>query len=190
MEIIEDNLHPKVLKNRLFINAIDYLIEKKIVEVVHVGGDNMVNAIHNNASFNQIGLKNVTYIHSSGKTYRTNETRFEQPVDGVEYSKGGTLLYQDDREYLQNITINVNYEGVNNTYNLHSAMPGYAGIFSNKPCNRGNGENDIVFNDSFLTNLYGGVYVTLPKEDLIVGDYTWPNGFAPDATIDKKDKVN
>lgn len=32
MEIIEDNLHPKVLKNRLFINAIDYLIEKKIVE--------------------------------------------------------------------------------------------------------------------------------------------------------------
>lgn len=141
------------------------------IEVVHVGGDNMVNAIHNNASFNQIGLKNVTYIHSSGKTYRTNETRFEQPVDGVEYSKGGTLLYQDDREYLQNITINVNYEGVNNTYNLHSAMPGYAGIFSNKPCNRGNGENDIVFNDSFLTNLYGGVYVTLPKEDLIVGDY-------------------
>ena len=131
----------------------------------------MVNAIHNNASFNQIGLKNVTYIHSSGKTYRTNETRFEQPVDGVENSNGGTLLYQDDREYLQNITISVNYEGVNNTYNLHSAMPGYAGIFSNRPRNRGNGENDIVFNDSFLTNLYGDVYVTLPKEDLIVGDY-------------------
>ena len=32
MEIIEDNLHPKVLKNRLFINAIDYLIEQKVVE--------------------------------------------------------------------------------------------------------------------------------------------------------------
>lgn len=32
MEIIEDNLHPKVLKNRLFINAIDYLIEQNVVE--------------------------------------------------------------------------------------------------------------------------------------------------------------
>ena len=32
MEIIEDNLHPKVLKNRLFINAIDHLIEQKVVE--------------------------------------------------------------------------------------------------------------------------------------------------------------
>ena len=31
MEVIGDNLHPKVLKNRLFINAVDYLIEKKIV---------------------------------------------------------------------------------------------------------------------------------------------------------------
>jgi chaperonin cofactor prefoldin len=32
MEIIEDNLHPKVLKNKLFINAVDYLIEQGIVE--------------------------------------------------------------------------------------------------------------------------------------------------------------
>ena len=32
MRIIQDNLHPQVLKNRLFINAIDYLIEHKIVE--------------------------------------------------------------------------------------------------------------------------------------------------------------
>jgi len=31
MEIIADNLHPKVLKNQLFINAVDYLIEQKIV---------------------------------------------------------------------------------------------------------------------------------------------------------------
>ena len=32
MEIIEDNLHPKVLKNRLFINAVDYLIDERVVE--------------------------------------------------------------------------------------------------------------------------------------------------------------
>jgi hypothetical protein len=32
MEIIEDNLHPKVLKNRLFITAVDYLIDQKVVE--------------------------------------------------------------------------------------------------------------------------------------------------------------
>ena len=34
------------------------------IEVVHIGGDNMINAIHNNASAENIGLKNVTYIHS------------------------------------------------------------------------------------------------------------------------------
>ena len=32
MEIIEDNLHPKVLKNKLFINAVDYLIEQGVVD--------------------------------------------------------------------------------------------------------------------------------------------------------------
>ena len=32
MEIIEDNLYPKVLKNRLFINAVDYLIDERVVE--------------------------------------------------------------------------------------------------------------------------------------------------------------
>ena len=32
MEIIEGNLHPKVLKNQLFINAVDYLIDKKVVD--------------------------------------------------------------------------------------------------------------------------------------------------------------
>ena len=111
------------------------------IEVVHIGGDNMINAIHSNASFDQIGLKNVTYIHSSGKTYHTNATRFETPVDGVENSKNGTLLYQDDREYLQNVTINVTYGG------------------------------NSVFYDSYLTHLYGDVYVTMLKENLKVGEY-------------------
>lgn len=32
MEIIADNLHPKVLKNRLFVNAVDYLIDENVVE--------------------------------------------------------------------------------------------------------------------------------------------------------------
>lgn len=32
MGIIEDNLHPKVLKNRLFVNAVDYLIDENVVE--------------------------------------------------------------------------------------------------------------------------------------------------------------
>ena len=32
MGIIEDNLHPKVLKNKLFINAVDYLIEQGVVD--------------------------------------------------------------------------------------------------------------------------------------------------------------
>ena len=32
MGIIADNLHPKVLKNKLFINAVDYLIAEKVVD--------------------------------------------------------------------------------------------------------------------------------------------------------------
>jgi len=124
------------------------------IEVVHIGGDNMINSIHNNASFEEISLKNVSYIHSSGEKHHTNSTKFEEPVDGVEESNGGKLLYQDDREYLQNITINVTY------------INGSSKLFK---LGRSNDKNS--FYEEFLTHLYGDVYFILPKEDLKVGEY-------------------
>ncbi|WP_407423663.1 right-handed parallel beta-helix repeat-containing protein, partial [Methanobrevibacter sp.] len=116
------------------------------IEVVHIGGDNMINAIHSNASAIEIGLKNVSYVHSSGANLTTNSTRFENPVQGVELSNGGKLLYQDDREYLQNLTIKVEYVG-----------PGQ--------------KRQIYYNDTLLTHYFGDVYVNLDKSVLEVGNY-------------------
>ena len=147
------------------------------IEVVHIGGDNMINAIHNNASFDQISLKNVSYIRSSpdnisGKTYTTNATEFEQPVDGVENSQNGTKLYQDDREYLQNITINVTYENTTVSYTFYSSLPNNGrGLLSAPLQNRGAGNNNQIAYWEGLTNLYGDVYLTLPKASLKVGEY-------------------
>ncbi|WP_407422671.1 right-handed parallel beta-helix repeat-containing protein, partial [Methanobrevibacter sp.] len=114
------------------------------IEVVHYGGDNMLNAIHNNASHDQIRLKNVTYVNSYGKELHTLENEFEYPVDGVEMSEAGTKLYQDDREYHQLLHINVTDE-----------------------------EGNLIYNTTNITtNLYGDIYVTLPKSKLGVGRYT------------------
>ena len=141
------------------------------IEVVHIGGDNMINAIHNNASAENIGLKNVTYIHSSGASLTTNKTVFENPVQGVERSNAGKLLYQDDREYLQNITINVTYENSTVSYSLHASNPKNNGrLMAPNRGNGGSGSNDIYYGE-FLTNFFGDVYVTLPKASLKVGNY-------------------
>ncbi|MBQ6350832.1 MAG: DUF11 domain-containing protein, partial [Methanobrevibacter sp.] len=121
-----------------------YNTEDVEIEIVHFGGDNMVNAIHNNASNTEIRLKNVTYVNSYGKERHTNENEFEYPVDGVENSEQGTKLYQDDREYHQLIHVNVTDEAGNVIYN----------------------------NTNITTNLYGDIYVTLPKSKLKVGTYT------------------
>ena len=141
------------------------------IEVVHIGGDNMINAIHNNASADNIALKNVTYIHSSGASLTTNDTVFENPVQGVERSNAGKLLYQDDREYLQNITINVTYENSTVSYSLHASNPKNNGrLMAPNRGNGGSGSNDIYYGE-FLTNFFGDVYVTLPKASLKVGNY-------------------
>ena len=131
----------------------------------------MINAIHNNASADNIALKNVTYIHSSGASLTTNDTVFENPVQGVERSNAGKLLYQDDREYLQNITINVTYENSTVSYSLHASNPKNNGrLMAPNRGNGGSGSNDIYYGE-FLTNFFGDVYVTLPKASLKVGNY-------------------
>ncbi|MBR6023814.1 MAG: DUF11 domain-containing protein, partial [Methanobrevibacter sp.] len=111
------------------------------VTVVHVGGDNIINAIHNNASNDQIHLTQVHYTHSDGDTIVTGWE--VSPVDGAENSQGGTLLYQDDREYLQVINVQVEHE---------------------------DGEVILPYTE-FITDIYGQVNVTLTKP-LRVGNYT------------------
>ena len=78
------------------------------IDVTHRGGDNIINAIYNDGSPNNIFFKNVTYELSVNN--RTNSgPDLVNPVDGVEKSEGGTLVYQDSREDNQNITIVVTH---------------------------------------------------------------------------------
>uniref|UniRef100_UPI0038644ADC hypothetical protein n=1 Tax=Methanobrevibacter sp. TaxID=66852 RepID=UPI0038644ADC len=73
------------------------------ITVCHVGGDNIINAIHNTADNDQITFNHVTYKHSSGSIETTGDN--QHPVGSAEESQGGTLVYQDDREYLQVVNI-------------------------------------------------------------------------------------
>ena len=141
------------------------------IKVVHVGGDNVLNAIHCNAPANQILLNNVTYIHSNpeiGQVTTPNEDL--HPVEGVENSNKGQLVYKDDREWYQLLRINVTWVSAN--------VPNRALLGSNSnrgPNRQGTG---IISEDPFKyysgdihTNLYGDVYITLPKDKLKVGEY-------------------
>ena len=66
------------------------------ITIVHVGGDNIINAIHNTANNNEIHFLDVTYRHSDGDTVNTGNTVVE-PVDGAREG----VLFQDDGENLQ-----------------------------------------------------------------------------------------
>ena len=123
------------------------------VTVRHIGGDNIINAIHNKASNTAITLNNITYTNSRGDTVRTKAVD-EKPKDGVENSQQGRFIYQDDREYLQNISLIVTYE-----------------------------DGSVIYKspvEGLFTDIYGEVTVTLKKPvrsiyplsvPLDVGDY-------------------
>ena len=113
------------------------------ITVVHRAGDNIINAIHNTASPDEVHFKNVTYIRSSGQQITTDPNNYVEPVDGVERSQGGTLLYQDDREDLQLIQVKVTHE-----------------------------DGEVFYhNTTLLTNIYGNVNFTLPRSSLRKGLY-------------------
>ena len=78
------------------------------INVTHKGGDNIINAIYNDGSPDNIFFLNVTYESSVNKTQNTGNVVIN-PVDSVEKSENGTLIYQDAREDLQNITIIVTH---------------------------------------------------------------------------------
>ncbi len=79
-----------------------------IINVTHRGGDNIINAIYNDGSPNYIFFQNVTYESSVNDKHNTG-SNIINPVDGVDKSENGTLIYQDPREDLQNITIVVTH---------------------------------------------------------------------------------
>ncbi len=81
---------------------------KIILNVTHIGGDNIINAIHNDGDCKNIFFYNVTYEHSSMSGGKLNTgLNIINPVNGVENSNGGRLLYQDPREDLQFIKLTV-----------------------------------------------------------------------------------
>ena len=101
------------------------------ITIVHVGGDNIINAIHNTANNNEIHFLDVTYRHSDGDTVNTGDTVVE-PVDGAREG----VLYQDDRENLQEIFVTVTHVE----------------------------SGDIILNyERYVTNIYGEVNITLKR---------------------------
>ncbi|WP_407431248.1 right-handed parallel beta-helix repeat-containing protein, partial [Methanobrevibacter sp.] len=114
------------------------------ITVLHIGGDNILNAVHNVAGSNEIWLENVTYRHSSGAMIQFNNTDYQHPTD-ADHSENGTIPYQEDREALQYITIEV-YD-----------KDGYR----------------IAVAENLKTDIHGYVNMTVSKANLTkVGNYT------------------
>ena len=112
------------------------------VTVVHVGGDNIINAIHNTASNNQIHFLDVTYWNNYGQSINTGTTVLE-PVNGAELSENGTKVYQDDREFEQLIQLMIQHA-----------------------------DGEVILPmTNLITNIYGNVTVTLTKP-LRPGNYS------------------
>ena len=111
------------------------------INVTHRGGDNIINAIHNDGSPENIFFNNVTYESSVNHIQNTGNELIN-PVDGVEKSDHGTLLYQDDREDLQNITIVVTHVETGN----------------------------VVINNNYKTGIFGNVSVS--RKGLLPGNYS------------------
>ena len=110
------------------------------INVTHIGGDNIINAIHNDGEPKNIFFYNVTYELSINNRQNTGNKTIN-PVKGAENSKNGTLLYQDDREDLQNITIFVQHIETGN----------------------------VVVNDIFKTGILGNASVS--RKGLLPGKY-------------------
>lgn len=139
----------------LFVDAIPkisvYNTEDISITVQHFACDNIINGIWNNVSVDSIRLLNCSYVHSIDGEIYTNPTEYEYPVDGVENSITRTRmvtpaikLYQDNREYLQLIDVNITDENGNLWYSVTGLQ----------------------------TDIYGKVYITIPKATVRAGNNT------------------
>ena len=120
-----------------------------LINVTHVGGDNIINAIHNDGPCTDVSFFNVTYEHSIERK-NTGKVRIT-PVASIESSNGGELLYQDPREDNQDLHIRIEKEDY--------VSPGLLGA-----------PNNVLLEGDYKTGLYGNVTFLL-KEGLGVGKY-------------------
>ena len=124
------------------------------VEIIYIGGDNIINAIHNDGSPKNVFFYNVTYDHSTGK--KTTTADEIHPRDGVENSEDGKWLYQDSREDLQTVNVDIVHKETGEVVykNYDSNLLGYS-----------------VYGDAgSKTGLYGNITVYLVG--LNPGNYT------------------
>ena len=124
------------------------------VEIIYIGGDNIINAIHNDGSPKNVFFYNVTYDHSTGK--KTTTADEIHPRDGVENSENGKWLYQDPREDLQTVNVDIVHKETGDFVykNYDSNLLGYS-----------------VYGDTgSKTGLYGNITVYLVG--LNPGNYT------------------
>ena len=114
------------------------------VTVVIIGGNNIANAIHHVGQLNDISFDNVTYLFNVNGTImnRTTGPNELHPVDGVENSKNGTLIYRDERENTQSINPIVIYDE----------------------------DGNIIYNETLISSIYGDVRFSL--SGLAPGNYT------------------
>ena len=114
------------------------------VIVVIIGGNNIANAIHHVGQLNDISFDNVTYLFNVNGTIMNRTTGADElhPVDGVENSKNGTLIYRDERENTQSINPIVIYDE----------------------------DGNIIYNETLISSIYGDVRFSL--SGLAPGNYT------------------
>ena len=114
------------------------------VTVVIIGGNNIANAIHHVGQLNDISFDNVTYLFNVNGTIMNRTTGADEihPVDGVENSKNGTLIYRDERENTQSINPIVIY----------------------------NEDGNIIYNETLISSIYSDVRFSL--SGLAPGNYT------------------
>ena len=114
------------------------------VTVVIIGGYNIANAIHHVGQLNDISFDNVTYLFNVNGTIMNRTTGADElhPVDGVENSKNGTLIYRDERENTQSINPIVIYDE----------------------------DGNIIYNETLISSIYGDVRFSL--SGLAPGNYT------------------
>ena len=114
------------------------------VTVVIIGGNNIANAIHHVGQLNDISFDNVTYLFNVNGTIMNRTTWPDElhPVDGVENSKNGTLIYRDERENTQSINPIVIYDE----------------------------DGNIIYNETLISSIYGDVRFSL--SGLAPGNYT------------------
>ena len=136
---------------------VTYYKQKPVnITVVHRGGDNIINAIYNKADNTEIKFLNVSYTKTnqdgSDEQITTNPTSTVTPVNGVEASQNGTLLYQDSREAYQNITLKL--------YQSNWIQGGAIGS-GNDPDGYYAGPFPVKDLGSNVTDIYGKVKLTL-----------------------------